>query len=278
LGCAVNTAQPPTWRSLEALRGVAALLVMALHALHAAPSVYGSPALLDRWVLASFVWGWIGVPVFFVLSGFVLTLPWLAADGAAAAPAWKPYLARRAARVLPAFWLQLALVALGLALLGDFPGASTGASLTHWPWQLGMGFYLDPAIRPWLSVWWTLPVELSFYVVLPWLLARRPRQRVRWLAGLILGAIVLRGVAGAGGTPTAWALALAFHLPTRIDAFLLGVVAALLWHSRGAAVSAARACGLMAFGSLLALGSIVLVTWVQAPLPERLPEQLWLAP
>jgi peptidoglycan/LPS O-acetylase OafA/YrhL len=275
----VTAAPPTTWRSLEALRGVAALLVMALHALYAAPSVYGSADPLDRWVLGAFVWGWVGVPVFFVLSGFVLTLPFLQAGSAGSPrPDVRPYLLRRAARVLPAFWLQLLLIALGLALLGGFPGVGGSAQLAQWPWQLSMAFHLDAAAHPWLGVWWTLPVELSFYLLLPWLLARRPGRRATWLAGLILAAILLRGIAGAELLPTPLARALAHHLPTRIDAFLIGVIAAHIWHARGAVLRTGHAAVLVFSGLLLALAMVLLVLGTQVPMPEPLPRRPWLAP
>lgn len=272
----MTVAPPTTWRSLEALRGVAALLVMALHALHAAPSVYGSPALLDRWVLGTFVWGWVGVPVFFVLSGFVLTLPFLASGDQP--PRLGHYYARRAARIFPAYWLQVCVVLLGIVLTGGFPGASGTPDPTRWPIQMVMAFQLGANSAPWLGVWWTLPVEFAFYLLLPALLAPR-RGRDRWLliAALLFAAILLRGVAGAGLFTAEVTRALANHLPTRIDLFLAGVLAAHLWQYRNDLFRGHRGTAWLLGGSVLIATCIVAVAVPPLPMPDMLPRRHWLA-
>jgi peptidoglycan/LPS O-acetylase OafA/YrhL len=272
----VTTANRITWRSLEALRGVAALLVMALHALHAAPAVYDSAHPLARAVLASFSWGWLGVPVFFVLSGFVLSLPFLAPGEVP--PRLGGYLARRVARILPAYWLQVAVVLLGLLLLGGFPGALGTPDPARWPTQLAMAFQRDAGAAPWLGVWWTLPVECAFYLLLPALLAPR-LGRARWLLlALLLGAaVVLRGVAGAGLLDADTTRVLAHHLPTRIDLFLVGVLAARLWLG-GAALFADR-CALawLLGGTFVIVALVAAVALPPLPMPDLLPRRHWLA-
>lgn len=272
----MTTVPPTTWRSLEALRGIAALLVMALHALHAAPSVYGSPALLDRLVLGTFSWGWVGVPVFFVLSGFVLTLPFLAPGDQA--PRLGHYYARRAARIFPAYWLQVAVVLLGVLLIGGFPGATGAPDPARWPIQMAMAFQLGANSAAWLAVWWTLPVEVAFYLLLPILLARR-LGRARWLviAALVLAAILLRGIAGAGVFSADTTRALASHLPTRIDLFLAGVLAAHLWQHRNPLFRGRRGAAWLLGGCVLVAACIAAVAVPPLPMPDMLPRRHWLA-
>jgi peptidoglycan/LPS O-acetylase OafA/YrhL len=89
--------------ALDGLRGLAAAGVMAHHAW----LLCGRPeTLFGAW------WGRlsIGVPFFFCLTGFLIYGPWARAaiEPGASRPATGPYLLRRAARILPLYWLALA--------------------------------------------------------------------------------------------------------------------------------------------------------------------------
>ena len=100
--------------------------------------------------------GFLGVDLFFVLSGFLLALPFLvAARGERPVPRLGTYFVRRARRVLPALWVQIAVLALaGLLMAGKWPfdlrtALLHGLFLQHWVTDPG-------AINP---VYWTLPIE-----------------------------------------------------------------------------------------------------------------------
>ena len=93
--------------ALDGLRGVAILLVVAFHALYINPA--------DGLLVRIFNWGviqpgWMGVPIFFVLSGFLISYPFFQ-QRAADARFWHPrgYFRRRAAKILPPFYLSLLL-------------------------------------------------------------------------------------------------------------------------------------------------------------------------
>ena len=94
----------------------------------------------------------VGVAVFFVLSGFLLYPP--------PVPVGR-YALRRAARILPAYWVLLAVV----AAFCSVPGAY---------WWLGQTYVGEPLAGP-LTQTWSLCTEVAFYAVLPGLvwLARR---------------------------------------------------------------------------------------------------------
>ena len=153
-------------RGLTGLRGFAALWVFLYHAW-----VYAEPRLmtvtlpgvtLDLTPLFSM--GWAGVDFFFVLSAFLLALPFAHwALGENDYPSIPRYLGRRFKRIFPAYWAQL-LVVLCIAALSGFYAFPDGRGLLA---HAVMFFNLPPWwVSPMNSVWWTLPTEFLFYVLL----------------------------------------------------------------------------------------------------------------
>jgi peptidoglycan/LPS O-acetylase OafA/YrhL len=144
--------------SLAALRGLAILLVIVGHF---APS--DLTRLLGTAALSHMAYG--GVILFFVLSGFLMDRT-LNADRSLTA-----YVIRRAARILPLYWISL-LIALAL-------GAFTLRDLA------ANAFFLVPLTRTELmsGVYWTLYVEVLFYALAPFLVHAGDRAIVAslWL-------------------------------------------------------------------------------------------------
>ena len=116
--------------------------------------------------------GWIGVELFFVISGYVIAC-------SAAGAATEVFLRRRAQRLLPAAWVcaSLSLVAL--------VAAGAGSAALGWQWLRSVTFWpLGDAIDP---SYWTLGIETAFYL----LVALRLRggasperiERVAWWIG-----------------------------------------------------------------------------------------------
>src|ERR1700754_1196516 len=91
---------------LDGLRGLAALRVGLLHVwMYTGANRPDKTLTVDRWMGELRVC----VLLFFVLSGFLLAKPWVAAArGERPAPQLGRYMARRLARVVPAYWLALA--------------------------------------------------------------------------------------------------------------------------------------------------------------------------
>jgi peptidoglycan/LPS O-acetylase OafA/YrhL len=113
----------------------------------------------------------IGVPIFFLISGFLLYRPFVAARFRGdSPPATGPYAIRRFFRIVPAYWVALPLVAAwtGLAAVGHNPLPYFGFAQVYDRSTLINGY----------GIAWTLCVEVSFYALLPlWALAMRRAGR-----------------------------------------------------------------------------------------------------
>ncbi len=170
---------------LHGLRALAACGVLLFHwaqffpvhaQLHANTETFGF-----FWHLSLAIgFGWMGVPLFFVLSGYLLTRQWRdrPLNVASVAGFWR----RRFLRIYPAVWVQLILL---VSLAGYLPGLPDAGS---WGSLLANGvlyLHLPPLfVQPLNGVWWTLPVELAFYLLLPALVAL---QRVTAWGWVLLG-------------------------------------------------------------------------------------------
>jgi hypothetical protein len=134
---------------IDALRGIAAMAVVLHH--------YNASI---EWRLLSY--GNLGVPVFFVLSGFVIAL---SVGSAAISTSYIGRFAlRRSVRLDPPYWLTMALVILvgyGLRDHVKFEGVTSGQVVAHM-------FYLQEFLgqQPILPVFWTLCYEVQFYLAL----------------------------------------------------------------------------------------------------------------
>lgn len=171
------------WRpEIDGLRAVAVLTVVAFHAF---------PALMPG--------GFIGVDVFFVISGYLITGILLRELAEAKFSIMKFY-ERRARRLFPALALVLVATMLAVWLVGDpaavestakhgLAGAFSVANVVYWR-EAG---YFDTAshLKPFLNLW-SLGVEEQFYLAWPlvlMLLFRRQRWLVWTLAVICLGSL-----------------------------------------------------------------------------------------
>lgn len=148
---------------IDALRGIASLWVVLFHA-HAAGHIAAVAARLPRAAVAAlFEVGWVGVPIFFVLSGYVIALSVgkHRVDGRFVLR----FVARRSVRLDPPYWASMAIaVTFALASLRFVPGK-------HYdPPTLGQVaahvLYLQEllGIREINEVYWTLCQEIQFYL------------------------------------------------------------------------------------------------------------------
>lgn len=219
---------------LDGLRGLAALSVLGFHAWLYTRSHVSTGARTHTW---EYVVGELrlGLVLFFVLSGFLLYGPWIAAAlGERDRPRLGGYLRRRAARVLPAYYLALVgSVALLWGATGT-PGVRL-PSVGELPlFAVFAQNYFDHPLMTLDPPMWTLVIEVSFYLALPAIGALALALR----GGRARQALVPLALVGAG---VAWNHRistisdpgpLAKVLPAMLPYFALGMLAALLVHGR----------------------------------------------
>lgn len=200
--------------SIELMRGLAAMLVVLAH-YH--PLVTAEPGLLQ--------FAFTGVDLFFVISGFVFA-PYFFGKRLSA----RAYLVRRLFRIYPLYVVAL----LGYAWLRWAHGqdvAHLGKHLLflHTLESREIAFQFNPAF-------WSLPPEVEYYLVLPWLAALagtwRKALAITVVAAVVHLAIARLGPADAAATGATWLLG--FHLPALLVEFMLGTLA---WRAVGRGLS-----------------------------------------
>ena len=210
--------------SFDGVRGIAVLLVLAGHT---AANYQPLSPWAHRW-LGAFANASLGVRLFFVLSGYLITsllLDELAKTGRISLPA---FYRRRAARILPAFYVFLgSLVVLQTwHSFGLTPSAVLAAATHTWNYAL-LWVTLTPAGAWSLGHLWTLALEQQFYLFWPGVLVLLGPRRAGWCAlGLILWCPLAR-VATYFFIPSQRGY-LGMMLHTAIDSLMMGCLAALL--------------------------------------------------
>lgn len=167
---------------LDTLRALAIVSVMLFHSW----VVGGMGPLFDP--LARY--GWVGVDIFFVLSGFLIGAQVLAPLAHGGQLALGDFYRRRAYRILPAFAVVLALYQC-VPALRELPG------IAPW-WQFAtftMNLLIDYRSQPAFSHAWSLCVEEHFYLLFPLLAIGLARLRSGRALALVAGLVVLGGIA-----------------------------------------------------------------------------------
>ncbi len=236
-----DAAAPRRLAGLDGLRALAVALVVVHNYRH---KVDGR--------LSSLRGGYIGVTLFFVLSGFLITSLLLVEYDSSGKVRIGSFYLRRAFRLLPALLLTLAF----LLVLGAWTGEPWGRQLVHTGSVVGYFFNWWHGAGPIPEGWgplWSLSVEEQFYMVWPLLLVgmlilvgRRAHGRRRdtiiaaIAGGTALALAVWRTLAWANGTDE---VPLYVQTHFRADALLIGAVMALLLHRRPEVLRSARRFG-----------------------------------
>jgi len=161
---------------LDGLRAFAIWFVLVAHLLFTWPTTSAATAFLPGPVAGFLQHGWLGVDLFFVLSGFLITGILLETKSRGSRAYFKRFYIRRAARILPLYFTLL--LVLFVALHGQYAPffalcalmSATLSSLFH--------IRIPDAAGP----YWSLAVEEQFYLVWPWLVLWLDARRLGYAA------------------------------------------------------------------------------------------------
>jgi peptidoglycan/LPS O-acetylase OafA/YrhL len=169
----------PRLGNIQALRGIAALMVLVAHVKEAEGDYGGAGALLPHWLYM----GVVGVDLFFLISGFVMVYVASAAPHGARAAA--RFLFNRAARIYPLYW------AVTLILIALYAGKHfLFAEATSFPNPVETFLLLPDSHYPLLPVGWTLVHEMYFYSIFAAFIFLRRKTPLPSLAIWLLAIIV----------------------------------------------------------------------------------------
>lgn len=222
---------------LDGLRAIAVLLVLARHAFK--PVHEADP---QRFDLGGFDWsalfvnGWIGVDLFFVLSGFLITRHLVKRDIRTHGLGAKRYFVGRALRIVPTYVCVMAIVVAGLIPLFEI-------SRDDLPWRVGyhLLFLQDYLPSDIVVAFWSLGVEEKFYILAPILalltVRFRGRRKYAFLVALLLVPTIARSLTFLLSEPGISSYAVffrRFRSPFHVtaDGLIAGVICAHLYLDR----------------------------------------------
>jgi peptidoglycan/LPS O-acetylase OafA/YrhL len=217
---------------LDGLRGVMALCVLIYHAAAISGALHLSHAgvVIGRLVVA--------VPVFFALSGFVLYRPFAAARYSGnPRPSATRFLSRRVARLIPAYWVAMAVVIAIPGFRSTYAGFSPAAGPSWWRYFFLLQVYSANTAGHGFGHAWTLCVEATFVVLLVGyvaLLGRVGSERLglrgelALLGVLALGSAVLRVASHVSADGTVAFYPLNVTLATNFLFFAVGMALAVI--------------------------------------------------
>ena len=207
--------------SLDGLRAVAIGLVLISHAV---PRSQGSN--WDRWIGQL---GGVGVDVFFVISGFLITLLLLRELDRTGGVDLNAFYWRRALRILPAYWIFL--TCMGALVVSGYervPASDFAAAFGY-----VMNFTPVHGGRRLLEHSWSLSVEEHFYLVWPWIFAMAGRRiSVRILMGAMAISAAFRHTMRMNGINEHYDVS--WWTPARMDVIAGGCLLAYLVTSSAA--------------------------------------------
>jgi peptidoglycan/LPS O-acetylase OafA/YrhL len=222
--------------SIDGLRAVSVLAVILYHA-----------------ELSWIPGGFLGVEVFFVVSGFLITALLVEERHHTGSVSLRGFWTRRARRLLPALYaLVLVVPAVMLVFYRDAAGRLGGdvvAALfyvSNW-WQILLqeSYFAQAGRPPVLRHLWSLAVEEQFYILFPalfvWLLSRHGRDRTRnVLIGVAVASAIWMAVLYEPYTDPSRVY---FGTDTRLSGLLLGAALAVVWTPWRTKATASRAAG-----------------------------------
>jgi len=249
-------AQNNHYPELDGVRGIAILLVMGTHFV-----AFEAWTLVDRVAVKVAGFGWMGVDLFFVLSGFLIT--GILLDTRETNRYWSTFYARRALRIFPLYFAVIVgLLAVSYLIIPHVPDAIGWRDAQAWYWTYSVNWLI--ALN---SDWerahlftghlWSLAIEEQFYLFWPIVVWRVNRRSLIILCLFTcVGVLGLRLVLHLSGVSP---ISIFVGSPTRLDALLMGALAALLVRTSQQQWALPRlAAVLVVLGALMTLAAIAI--------------------
>jgi peptidoglycan/LPS O-acetylase OafA/YrhL len=225
---------------LDGLRGISCLIVVLTH---------------NFGFSHFFEYGWLGVDLFFVISGFLITTILL--DTLGSENYLKSFYIRRVLRIFPLYYLILVIFIFILPHINSFKeNLQYFVQNQWWFWLYGQNWLLIfnfPKGAEHLNHFWSLAVEEQFYLVWPFIILwlKTPRRLIVFILLALVGLFLVRSFL--------WYLKIdnfnytLFYRFTRVDGICIGALCALIYKVRKNLISeniAVAACTLAALNFL----------------------------
>jgi len=220
--------------ALDGVRGLAVLLVLCYDCLKLNNNGYLA-TLISRKFASS---GWIGVDLFFVLSGFLIT--GILLDTVGRTGYWKSFILRRSVRIFPLYYGTLIVVfgvaplvclAWNISTATSALAAVKGDQFWYWIYAQNWAFAWQgawPEERV-LNHFWSLAVEEQFYLIWPFVVVACSRKSLFWVCSVLcIVALVLRYALLVNGVP---GVATYVMTITRMDSLCAGALLAIALRS-----------------------------------------------
>lgn len=241
LGCSKEAGETSRLVELDGLRGLAILMVLQFHWAEGLSRMTRTEAVMYEILRA----GWLGVDLFFVLSGFLITgILW---DSRTTVGYFRKFYIRRALRIFPPYYgflvFSWGVLPWLLWFIDHKPMWQSSGQWWYWLYvsNIGMALHAETA-SDFFSHFWSLAVEEQFYLFWPLVVYHLSSKAVvRTCLGLITCAAVLRSILlwCGGAHPGSYVL-----MPCRLDALAIGawlamaqrlnlITADFLWWARG---------------------------------------------
>jgi peptidoglycan/LPS O-acetylase OafA/YrhL len=243
--------------ALDGVRGLAILVVLLFHFIAQTTATNA----FERTVNRILNYGSLGVDLFFVLSGFLIT--GILYDARAQPGYFRNFYMRRVLRIFPLYYAVLAVVFFVVPLIPVLHGSEIAGIREHqaWAWLYAINIYLSlhgEWVFSYLEHFWSLAVEEHFYFVWPFAvfsLGARPRLLMRVTLGIVAFSFAGRVAASLGGVSLVTTTVLT---PFQLDALCLGGFLAVYVRQPGGEEAARRAIKPLAF----ALAAVLVLEFV----------------
>jgi peptidoglycan/LPS O-acetylase OafA/YrhL len=237
--------------ALDGVRGIAVMMVLLLHFTILTPATAA-----ERVVAGAAGSGWLGVDLFFVLSGFLIT--GILLETRDRPGYFRNFFARRTLRIFPLYFAYIAAIFIVLPAFKASVASEPQAANRVWVWTYLANVLMArggwEAMPSHTTHLWSLAVEEQFYLVWPLVVwALSPKRLAQACLAMIVGAVAVRlAFVLSWGAPAAYTM-----LPARMDTLALGALLALAVRRRADVLPRRPATTLAFAGAALLTPTVV---------------------